>query len=85
MAKIELDHVTYTYPGQPGAAPVLRDLSLTIGDGEFVCIVGASGCGKTTLLRLMAGLEQVCACRRELLARFQPDSNATRGCGEVSA
>lgn len=56
MAKIELDHVTYTYPGQPGAAPVLRDLSLTIGDGEFVCIVGASGCGKTTLLRLMAGL-----------------------------
>lgn len=56
MANIELDHVTYTYAGQPGAAPVLRDISLSVGDGEFVCIVGASGCGKTTLLRLLAGL-----------------------------
>lgn len=56
MAKIELDHVTYTYSGPQDAAPVLRELSLEIADGEFVCIVGASGCGKTTLLRLLAGL-----------------------------
>lgn len=56
MAKIELDHITYIYSDQPGNAPVLKGLSLEIADGEFVCIVGASGCGKTTLLRLLAGL-----------------------------
>lgn len=56
MAKIELKHVFYTYPDQPGSVPVLHDLSLTIEDGEFLCIVGQSGCGKSTLLRLLAGL-----------------------------
>jgi sulfonate transport system ATP-binding protein len=36
---------------------VLKDILLTINPGEFVCIVGGSGCGKTTLLRIIAGLE----------------------------
>lgn len=56
MAKIELDHVNYSYADQPNGTPVLQDISLAIEDGEFVCIVGQSGCGKTTLLRLLAGL-----------------------------
>ena len=56
MARIEVDHVTYVYPGKTDGVPVLRDFSLTVEDGEFVCIVGRSGCGKTTLLRLLAGL-----------------------------
>jgi NitT/TauT family transport system ATP-binding protein len=42
------------------AAPltILQDISLTVREHEFVCIVGASGCGKTTLLRMLGGLLQ---------------------------
>ena len=41
-----------------GASPltILKDITLTVRKGEFLCVVGASGCGKTTLLRLVAGL-----------------------------
>jgi NitT/TauT family transport system ATP-binding protein len=41
-----------------GATPltILDDISLAVREGEFLCVVGASGCGKTTLLRLIAGL-----------------------------
>jgi NitT/TauT family transport system ATP-binding protein len=38
---------------------VLESINLTISDGEFVSIIGSSGCGKTTLLRLLAGLELI--------------------------
>lgn len=37
---------------------VLNNLNLTIHPGEFVCVVGRSGCGKSTFLRLLAGLEK---------------------------
>jgi multiple sugar transport system ATP-binding protein len=60
VAGIVIDRVTKTFPN--GFSGV-RDLSLTIEDGEFMVLVGASGCGKTTLLRLMAGLEEATAGR----------------------
>ncbi|MEM1343421.1 MAG: sn-glycerol-3-phosphate ABC transporter ATP-binding protein UgpC [Pseudomonadota bacterium] len=44
-----------------GKTEVMRDLSLDIAEGEFAVLLGASGCGKTTLLRMTAGLETVSA------------------------
>jgi len=42
-----------------GSVEVLKNLNLTVEDGEFAVLLGASGCGKTTLLRMTAGLETV--------------------------
>lgn len=39
-----------------GSTTVLHDLDLSVGKGEFISLLGSSGCGKTTLLRLIAGL-----------------------------
>src|SRR5215510_11613934 len=52
MSFLELDNVSKSF----GAAPVLKDINLTIEKGEFVAIVGFSGAGKTTLISLIAGL-----------------------------
>ena len=41
-----------------GGKTILQDISVEIAAGEFLCIIGASGCGKTTALRLAAGLYQ---------------------------
>jgi NitT/TauT family transport system ATP-binding protein len=41
-----------------GGKIILENISLDVNPGEFLCIVGASGCGKTTALRLAAGLYQ---------------------------
>jgi sulfonate transport system ATP-binding protein len=52
---IEIAHKAFS--GSKGSLLALKDILLTINPGEFVCIVGGSGCGKTTLLRIIAGLE----------------------------
>jgi ABC-type sugar transport system ATPase subunit len=56
MTDVVFDHVTKVYPGP---ALAVDDLSLEVGDGEFLILVGPSGCGKTTALRMVAGLEKI--------------------------
>ena len=41
----------------PGAAPVFENVSFALERGEFVCVIGHSGCGKTTILNILAGLD----------------------------
>ena len=53
---ITFDHVTYTYEGQ--TVPSLRDCSFTVGPGELILFTGESGCGKTTIIKLINGLLQ---------------------------
>jgi putative ABC transport system ATP-binding protein len=54
---LEVDNVTKSYPGEP-PVQALRQVNLTIGQGELVGIVGPSGSGKTTLLQLMGTLDR---------------------------
>jgi multiple sugar transport system ATP-binding protein len=61
MAAIEFDAICKRF--EPGAAPALRDFSLSVADEEFLVMVGPSGCGKSTALRLAAGLEDVSSGR----------------------
>ncbi|MDP9023626.1 MAG: sn-glycerol-3-phosphate ABC transporter ATP-binding protein UgpC [Actinomycetota bacterium] len=56
MAEVTLDAVDKFYPDGTHA---VKDMSLDIGDGEFIVLVGPSGCGKTTALRMVAGLEEI--------------------------
>jgi multiple sugar transport system ATP-binding protein len=53
MAEVEIRAVSKAFKG----APAISDLSLKVGDGEFVALLGPTGAGKTTTLRLVAGLE----------------------------
>lgn len=54
---ISVSGVSYTYsPGTFFEMPALQDISLTIEDGEYVGIMGQTGCGKSTLIQLMVGL-----------------------------
>jgi multiple sugar transport system ATP-binding protein len=56
MASIELRGVSKTYAN---GAPAVRNVDLTIADGEFMIFLGPSGCGKSTTLRMIAGLETI--------------------------
>ena len=55
MAFLHVENLAKSYPGND--APVFENVNFTIDKGEFVCIIGHSGCGKTTILNALAGLE----------------------------
>ena len=55
-AFVEIDQLGKSYPTPHGLAEIVRDFTLDVGEGEFVCIVGHSGCGKSTVLSIVMGL-----------------------------
>jgi nitrate/nitrite transport system ATP-binding protein len=56
---LRVEGLAKTYPGS--SEPVFDSVNFGIAKGEFVCIIGHSGCGKTTILNVLAGLEQASA------------------------
>jgi NitT/TauT family transport system ATP-binding protein len=54
MTTVYLEEVSRAF----GNLQALESISLSVGEGEFVAVVGASGCGKTTLLELVCGLQE---------------------------
>ena len=63
---LELTKVDIDFPTPNGPFKALQDVNLTINKGEFVSLIGHSGCGKSTVLNIVAGLYQatkeVAAC-----------------------
>jgi nitrate/nitrite transport system ATP-binding protein len=51
---LKVEHLAKAYQADK---PVFADVSFTIDKGEFVCIIGHSGCGKTTVLNVLAGVD----------------------------
>ena len=55
MANVTLKNVVKKYDTKT----IINDVSLEIKDKEFLVLVGSSGCGKSTILRMIAGLEDI--------------------------
>lgn len=53
---IRIDHVTFSYGEENESASGVQDINLNIEDGQFIVLCGESGCGKTTITRLINGL-----------------------------
>ena len=56
MSTIKVQDMSFSYAGSERL--ILKDINMEVKAGEFVCILGQSGCGKSTFLRLLAGLEK---------------------------
>src|SRR3954463_8351802 len=55
-AYLSLSHVDMTFPGPNGGHPVLKGIDLAVQRGEYISLIGHSGCGKSTVLNIVAGL-----------------------------
>ena len=80
--KIAIDRITKQFATDgPDAAPVLGGVSLAIRENEFIVLLGRSGCGKTTLLNIVAGLEN--ASSGQVLVDDAPVTGPGEGKGMV--
>jgi nitrate ABC transporter ATP-binding subunit len=58
MGFLSVDSVSKIYKTPKGIYPVLEQVNLTVEEGEFISVIGHSGCGKTTLLNMVAGFAE---------------------------
>src|SRR5205809_4338057 len=59
MSYVELSNLTKIYPTSKRPAVIVKDFNLRIAKGEFVSLIGHSGCGKSTVLSMLAGLNDI--------------------------
>jgi NitT/TauT family transport system ATP-binding protein len=82
MAAIELRNVTKKFATSDGGTyTALKDLSLTVEEGQFCAVVGPTGCGKSTTLTLVSGLER--PSQGEAIVHGQPVRGIDTGTGFV--
>ncbi|WP_308874131.1 ATP-binding cassette domain-containing protein [Thiothrix subterranea] len=53
---VQLEHINMIFKTKKGPFQALQDVNLNIAEGEFVSLIGHSGCGKSTVLNIVAGL-----------------------------
>jgi NitT/TauT family transport system ATP-binding protein len=81
-AILAADKVTKTFSVKRGnAVTAIKDLSLDVEEGEFVCLLGASGCGKSTMINMFAGFLQ--PTTGQVLLRGKPIAGIEPRCGMV--
>ena len=80
---LSMENISMVFGEGEAAKTIINEISFSVSKGEFLCIVGASGCGKTTLLRMLCGLtaptlgeiafmgEKVCGPSRDRAMVFQ--------------
>ena len=79
MALLAMESVGKTFRGRTGPWEAVRDFTLDLAEGEFVCLLGTSGCGKTTVLNMLAGFEPPSAGRILLDGKAVQRPGADRG------
>jgi NitT/TauT family transport system ATP-binding protein len=76
MTLIEVDDLTKAFTSRHGSITIMSDVSFSVADNDFLAIVGPSGCGHSTLLRLMQGLDHPSS--GEIRFRGQPVTGPNR-------
>ena len=75
---LEIRHLTQHFFFEKEKTVAFHDLSFSLNKGDFLCIIGSSGCGKTTLLRCLAGLQAPTG--GEILIEGEPISDPGKHC-----
>src|SRR5213592_4488878 len=76
---VDFSKVNKVFPTPKGPLCVIKDFNLKIPQGQFVCLIGHSGCGKSTVLSMLAGLQQPTAGAIVLAGKEVTEPGPDRG------
>jgi nitrate/nitrite transport system ATP-binding protein len=76
---LELFHLSKSYPSPKGPSVIVKDFTLNFAAGEFITLIGHSGCGKSTVLSMVAGLTDITDGAMILAGRETNEAGPDRG------